>query len=531
MPDDRELITDGPARAAPDRLPAPRRRFRRSLAIAACLAVLASVIGVGLYRVATTAHQTKVRRATLAEVARIGGPEAFKPLERNQREPLYEGFSETATRSYRGFLPRDSVADTVSRLLSRAGFASDTAAVESQTCGEVTEARPGNPLWTCGNFFRENDSWRVWAAETFGGQQYSPSPPLGDMDVTITVHVQPRLGLSDAFTPLRLRDGSIAERSPGLATAPLAVGVTRTVLDWSSGSLTMGDAAFGPHGELLADLYSSERVADVAGQLPALIPVERGAPVRQLIFGYGPTTPEEPSAFEGGFGGGAFVRPSSELASDGDLWIRTGDAIRRISTDGRTVNVVGGRGRHGVADGEPALGPSLPLSAGRNFAVTSDGAVWVASSQGLFRAGDGVRHVIASKAVTSVVDDGSRGVYYSTPTQVFHRVASGATLQISPYIFDGIDSIARTSDGSVFVQDSTGYLTRVRPGGSTSRVAGNGKHPVVDHATETAFCAIPPPAAAAGLPLSVATRVIASPLGGLFVEGCNRLVQIGFRAM
>ena len=41
------------------------------------------------------------------------------------------------------------------------------------------------------------------------------------------------------------------------------------------------------------------------------------------------------------------------------------------------------------------------------------------------------------------------------------------------------------------------------------------------------FCALPVSARASDLAVSAAYDVIASPLGGVYLTGCNRLVQIG----
>jgi hypothetical protein len=270
--------------------------------------------------------------------------------------------------------------------------------------------------------------------------------------------------------------------------------------------------------------------------MPALLPVAAGAPVQQLTVSRWPTLAGEASVSDGSSRGGTGGFPANIYAAqfgpNGDLWL-SGDVLRRFTTDGRTVNVMGAFGgsametHAGPALGQPAF---TSITAGSSLALTADGSAWLVSDA-LLQVRDGIVHIADTRRPTSVVSDGANGVYFTTSTQLFHRAAGGSSVLVAgtgatgqtgdgaaalKANFGYLTSVALAKDGSLFVLGD-GELRRVRPGGTVTRVLG------ASGPGKSKSCA----SISAKAPIDTEYKLAASPLGGMFIVGCNRLVQVG----
>ena len=323
--------------------------------------------------------------------------------------------------------------------------------------------------------------------------------------MVVVVHKQP---FAQAFAPL-------AWTSPGL-TATLAAGSARTVLSLSGAQAEQVDvdgATFGPAGQL---------VTAGPGQ-PAVVPAAQGQPARLLTYDAWPSMPHELGSVQTN----AAVSDVARIGPDGALWVHyAGYGLRRLDPDGHASNVTGTATSNGQIADAAALGQD-PYTLAEPTAISADGTVWVANGQ-LVRIRNDKLHIIdpSLKGIDSLTGDGHNGVYFATATRVFHLTADGRRTAVGEQAhFTGVSSLAVARDGSLFVLDGS-YLRRVRPGGQIDNVAGRGG--TVAGRGDPVFCAMPVPADAARLPISAAYDVIASPLGGVYLTGCNRVVQIGY---
>jgi hypothetical protein len=389
--------------------------------------------------------------------------------------------------------------------LGRGGVLSADGPDDAQLC-ELVDVR--GYRFGCGNFYRETPEWRVWIAVS-GDTWPTGRAPAGDKptNVHLQVVVQPKRTLAQSWTTLA------SVTSPGLSAA-LPAGTVRTVLSLSAAQAKLVDldgATFGPDGAL---------VTAGAGQ-PAVVPAARGAAARRLAFTSWPSVERE-------FGPVAADARNTDLAridAHGSLWVHhQGVGLRRLDPDGHVDNVMGILDGDGSATEGPAIDQD-PIAPGQSIAVSPDGTVWIAAGQ-LLRMRNGKLHAmnLSVQGVRTVTADGNNGIYFSDGTRLFHQPQNGRA-RLLPGSFTDLSSIATARDGSLFVLDA-GRLLRIVGHSPARTVAGDGRS--VASRDDPQFCARPVTSSAATLPVSAAYDVIASPYGGVYLTGCNRLVQVGY---
>jgi hypothetical protein len=252
-----------------------------------------------------------------------------------------------------------------------------------------------------------------------------------------------------------------------------------------------------------------------------VVPAAAGAPARRLTFTSWPSVARE----FGPVAPDAKVADLARLDAHGSLWVHyPGVGLRRLDADGHVDNVMGiFRGEGSVIDG--AAIDQDPIAPDQSVTVNPDGTVWVAAGQ-LLRVRDDKLHRmnLSVDGVRAVTGDGHNGVYFSTGTRLFHLPQNGPAHALAG-TFTDISSLAVAPDGSLFVLDA-GRLLRIVGHAKARTVAGDGT--LVASRDDPKFCTLPVPTTTAHLPVSAAYDVIASPLGGVYLTGCHRLVQVGY---
>jgi hypothetical protein len=490
----------------------PVVRRRRGMRIGVWLVVAALVLAGGALTAVTASrdHWLDARRqVTMHQLNIVGHPAGFHPVKADATDPGPAGWDakdQLGRRYFAGQLEPDEMSAALNFWLGRAGLLTADGPRESQRC--LRTELEGLPTFGCGNFYRETPQWRIWITVSGQGWPGNVVPAARKpADVHLAVVVQHKKPTAKAYSALPWT-------SPGL-TQSLPGGRARTVLSLSSTQAKQADldgATFGPQGQLVT-----------AGPgLPVVVPATQGAPATMLTYDAWPSVSHELEPVQRD----ATVADTARIGPDGALWVHfAGYGLRRLDPDGTATNITGvSNGDGQIADG-PAMGQD-PYPVGEPTAISADGTVWVADGQ-LVRIRTGKLHVIdpSLHGVASVVGDGRNGIYFGTATQVFHLTAAGVRTPIGEQgHFTGVTSLALAKDGSLFVLDGA-YLRRVRPNGSIDNVAGLGG--TIAGRGDPVFCARRVPTVAARVPISAAYDVIASPLGGVFLTGCNRLVQIG----
>jgi hypothetical protein len=484
---------------------------RRGLRLVLWLAVAAVLLGAGAVTaiVAQRDHWLDAhRQITMHQLNVVGHPVGFHSVAatRTDAGPAgWDGHDGLGRRYYDGRLRPDQLTAALNFWLGRAGLLSPDGPRESQRCGRIART----DVFGCGNFYRETPTWRVWITVTGDGW---PGHVVPAARVATFIHVgvvvERKRTLAQSFVPIALS-------SPGF-TGTLGAGRDRTVLTLSATQTQQVDldgATFGPHGELVT-----------AGPgLPVVIPAAAGATAQLLDYSSWPSVPHE----YGPVAANATSSDTARIGPDGSLWVHlVGAGLRRLNPDGHATNIAGVASGDGQLADAPAVGQD-PYTVGEPTAISADGTVWVANGQ-LIRIRNGKLHIIdpGLLGVDSVASDGHNGVYFGTATQVFHLTGQGSRRPIGEQAhFSGVTSLAVARDGSLFVLDGS-YLRRVLTNGAVDEVAGRGG--TVAGRDDPVFCAKPVPPLAATLPVSAAYDVIASPLGGVYLTGCNRLVQVGY---
>ena len=491
----------------------PALRRGRGLRLVAGLVIAALVIG-GATLTAVVAHRDHWldarRQVTMHQLNVVSHPAAFHSVAATAGDPGPSGWdagAQLGRRYYDGRLIPSRMTADLDFWLGRAGLLSPTGPRESARCERTT--LDGTLTFGCGNFYRETPQWRVWIDVTGVGWpgKVLPSSRLPALVhlMVVVAHKQP---FAEAFAPLPWT-------SPGL-TGTLAAGSARTVLSLSAAQAKQVDvdgATFGPAGQLVT-----------AGPAqPAVVPAAQGQPARILSYDAWPSMPHELGSVQRN----ATTSDVARIGPDGALWVHyAGYGLRELHPDGHVSNITGTGTSNGQIADAAALGQD-PYTVAEPTAISADGTVWVANGQ-LVRIRNGKLHLIdpALKGIDSLAGDGHNGVYFATATRIFHLSAQGRRTSVGEQArFTGVTSLAVAADGSLFVLDGS-YLRRVRPNGAIDDVAGRGG--TVAGRGDPVFCAKPVPADAAGLPVSAAYDVIASPLGGVYLTGCNRVVQIGY---
>ena len=490
--------------------PAPvRRRWRR---VVLWLAVIAVVAGAGAWTavIADRGHWLDARRQiTMHELNIVSHPAGFHSVQARPGDPGPSGWDVThqlGRRYYDGTLvPADST-DALDFWLGRAGLLSADGPRESQRCLGLTIG--DDRTFGCENFYRETPEWRTWITVTGQGWPGKVNPGFKKpAPVHLMVVVEKKQTFAKAFAALPLA-------SPGL-TSTVAAGAARTVLSLSPAQakqVSLDGAAFGPAGQL---------VTAGPGQ-PAVIPAAAGLPAQILTFSSWASVAHEVGVVQTD----ASVSDVARIGPDGALYVHyAGYGLRRLGTDGTVSNVTGiSNGDGSLADGS-AIGQD-PYTVAEATAISNDGTVWVANGQ-LVRIKLGKLHIIdpTLQHIDSIADDGHSGVYFATDTRVFHLSAAGLRTEVaSGTTFTGISSLALAKDGNLYVLDGD-TVRRVSASGEVDNVAGRGG--TVAGRDDPVFCALPVPSTAADMAVSAAYDVIASPLGGIYLTGCDRLVQIG----
>jgi hypothetical protein len=490
--------------------PAPvRSRWRRAALWLVVVAVLAAA-GTWTGVVAHRDHWLDARRQiTMHQLNIVGHPPGFHSVQAAATDPGpsgWDGRAQLGRRYYDGtMVPADMTVD-LDYWLGRAGLLTANGPREAQRCLRLSI--DDQPTFGCENFYRETPEWRVWISVTGQGWPGKVDPAFKAATpvhlMVVVAHKQP---FAKAFTALPLT-------SPGLS-GTLAGGSVRTVLALTPAQakqVSLDGATFGPAGQL---------VTAGPGQ-PAVIPAGSGSPAQILTFSSWASVAHEVEPVQTD----ATVSDVARIASDGSLYVHyAGYGLRRLGTDGAVSTITGVSNGNGQLTNGPAAGQD-PYTVAEPTVVSADGTVWVANGQ-LVRIRTGKLHIIdpSLQDVRSVTDDGHNGVYFATATRVFHLTAAARRTELATGTsFTDISSLAVAKDGSVYVLDAD-TVRRVIPGGEVDNVAGRGG--TVAGRDDPVFCALPVPAKAADLAVSAAYDVIASPLGGVYLTGCNRLVQIG----
>lgn len=486
----------------------PRRRWLRVTAwlVAAVLVVSGGVV-VGV--IAQRDHWLdRDRQITMHELNILGHPSGFRTAKARPSDPGPAGWDvadHLGRRYYDGTMVPGQMTKQLDFWLGRGGVLTADGPDDAQICQliDVSGYRFG-----CGNFYRETPEWRVWIVVS-GDTWPAGRAPLGNKPtaVHLQVVVQPKRTLAQSWAALP----SVV--SPGLSGV-LAAGRARTVLTLSSAqakAIALDGATFGPDGSL---------VTAGAGQ-PAIVPATAGAQARRLTFGSWPSVARE-------FGPAAADARTADLAridAHGSLWVHyQGVGLRRLDPDGHVDNVMGILGGDGSVSEGAAIDQD-PIAPGQTMAVSPDGTVWVAAGQ-LLRVRNEKLHAmnLSVTGIRTLTTDGHDGIYFSDGTRLFHQPQNGRALPV-PGSFSDISSLAVSKDGSLFVLDA-GRLLRIVGRAPARTVAGDGTS--VASRDDPEFCAKPVPSATAALPVSAAYDVIVSPFGGVYLTGCNRLVQVGY---
>jgi hypothetical protein len=494
----RERTDEQPAR--------PRRRALRFGAWLVAVLVLATT-GVVVTVVANRDHWLdRDRQVTLHQLNLLGRPAGFRTAKALPSDPGPSGWDAAAglgRRYYDGELVPWKMSKAVDYWLGRGGVLTSNGPRESQSCQLIDVA---GLQFGCGNFYRETPQWRVWVA--LSGPHWPNGPaPAGDKPtpVHLMVVVQQKRTLSQSFAYLP------SVTSPGLTSA-LPRGAVRTVMSLSgpaAKTLDLDGATFGPAGQL---------VTAGTGQ-PVVLPAARGAAARRLTYTAWPSFAREFDAAQ---------RPLSADAAridqNGSLWVHYRDlGLRRLDVDGHASNLMGLADADGAAFDGPAWLED-PIRPGTPLAVSADGTAWAATGF-LLRLRDGKAHLMNVKptGIRTVTSDGHDGVYFATSTRLFHLPRVGVATAL-PGAFHDVSSLAVAKDGSLFVLDKGRLLQVVK--GHAHVVAGDGSWAASDD--DRGMCSSPVGDIAARMPVSAIYHVIASPLGGAYLAGCERLVQVGY---
>ena len=472
------------------------------------VAVLVGVAAAGGVVLADRAHWfDRDRRSVLHELSTVGAPPGFTTRRRSGTDTLPAGYDPAlhlAAGYFVGRLTPAAMASTLTSWLTKAGLPASAGPVESQHCGSVTFG--SSQEFGCGNFYRETASWRVWV--TVANDEWALLPPTQqtETDVQLSVFVQHKRPLAKSLTPAKGRNGTPV--SPGLTGTVLAGAAHAIPLD---PALAVDGASFGPQGQLVTDGYPA-----------TVLPVAKGQQAQRLEVAAWPSVPDEVQAL-------ALDSPTVQLAEmgpDGALWVQVfNEGLHRFDPDGHVVNITGSRSNVAPLTDGPAIGQNGTVL-GDQLAISADGTAWTTNAGHLARIRAGTVQIIGPDltGVTSVVSDQHNGVYVGTARRLFHVGPDGAPTPVAEQTpFHRLSSLALAKDGSLFAVDG-GRLRRVLPNGTVTTVAGTG----TDSSDRAAFCAEPVPASAAGVPVSTMLSVAASPLGGVYLVGCNRLVQIGY---
>lgn len=491
--------------------PAPRVRRRPWLRWIAWIVALVVVVSAGVVVgvVANRDHWLdRDRQITMHQLNIVGHPDGFRTAKARATDPGPAGWDvadRLGRRYYDGRLVPGQMTTELNFWLGRGGVLSADGPDDAQLC-ELVDVR--GYRFGCGNFYRETPEWRVWIAVS-GDTWPAGRAPAGDKptNVHLQVVVQPKRTLAQSWTPIP------SVTSPGL-TGALGAGRARTVLSLSSAqakAVDLDGATFGPDGEL---------VTAGVGQ-PAVVPAITGQPAQRLAFTSWPSVERQ-------FGPATTDGRTTDLAridAHGSLWVHhQGIGLRRIDPDGHVDNVMGIFDGDGSATEGPAIGQD-PIAPGQPMAVSPDGTAWVAAGH-LLRMRNGKLHAmnLSIQGVRTVATDGHDGVYFSDGTRLFQQPQNGLVRQL-PGSFTDLSSIAAARDGSLFLLDA-GRLLRMVGRAPARTIAGDGTS--VASRDDPVFCAKPVTSSAATLPVSAAYDVIVSPYGGVYLTGCNRLVQVGY---
>jgi uncharacterized protein (TIGR03437 family) len=137
----------------------------------------------------------------------------------------------------------------------------------------------------------------------------------------------------------------------------------------------------------------------------------------------------------------------------GNLFIATGNVVRKVSPDGLIATVAGG-GAAGLSEGGPAINAQLGIS---GLAADTAGNLYIADSASLR-----IRKVSPKGIITTVAGNGIQGFSGD----------GGPALQAQ---FDYPSAVAADASGNLFIVDYNNHRVReVSSGGGITTVAGNG---------------------------------------------------------